>query len=722
MPLPEQSGRPTGTVPLSPAERAKARARLARKWAGQLSTSEYVPLEPDELQRVLAEVVDALVAAAQAEPFEAQSAAGHGAALVAAGCTGPAVLPQAMDVLGRGLLGLPELAAPRSGERVVLLLGALAAGYSEAVRLHTLSQQDTMLKALRVALQDTRKELVLAQARFEHLLAGSSSGIALSDPHGRFLLVNDALAAMLGQEKDQLTSSSLFEVTHPEDMGALRNAYRALTEGRLRRVRNEHRLVRADGERVWAMLSLGAIRPGEPGGQVVVVVEDSSELKLLQGQMNHQALHDRLTQLPNRQYFGSNLERVLRHADPARGITLYHLDLDGFSLITHGLGRAVGDQLLDTVARRLREVVAGEQAMVARFGADEFAVLVRNGPDTPDVVRMIHRITAALAEPLYVGESGLAASACLGVVDRPSPELSAEELLEAAELALARAKRNGCAQWALYDPFQDARDRARAGMAAALPGAWETGQLSVVYQPLSTMEDGQVVGVDALLSWDHPLRGPVRHEVCAELAEQTGLIMTLGVSALRRACAQARRWQRELDVALPLHLPLTANQSADPDLVGHVRSIVDSTGLAPELLWLGMPVAAVLNPAGEAAENLRLLATAGVRLELLDFGATPADLTCLEDLPVRAVRLAGWLVDRRPHRSGPDTLVARALRQLLQLVREHGVAVRVNGMEQPEQARWWREAGVETARGGHFGPAGPPEWIAERLRPPAPEG
>ncbi|MGW0516188.1 putative bifunctional diguanylate cyclase/phosphodiesterase [Crossiella sp. NPDC003009] len=715
VPFPE-SGRPPSAVPLSPAERAKARAKLARKWAGQISTTEYVPLEPEEFQRTLDDMVDALVDAARAEPFQAHPATAHGAELVAAGCTGPAALQHTMDVLGKGLLALPELAGlPRTAERVVLLLGALAAGYSEAVRLHTLSQQDTMLKALRVALQDTRRELVLAHGRFEHLLAGTSSGVAVTDAEGRFTLVNDGLAAILGQPKEELSRGSLFEVSHPEDVAALRNAYRSLLSGRVARVRNEHRLVRADGERVWAMLSLAAVRPGEPGAQVVAVVEDSSELKLLQGQMNRQALHDRLTQLPNRQYFGSNLERVRRQADPSTGITLYHLDLDGFSLITHGLGRGVGDLVLDTVARRLKAVVAGEEAMVARFGADEFALLVQNGPGTPDVVRMIQRITAALAEPLYVGDSGLAATACIGVVDRPARDLTGEELLEAAELALARAKRNGCAQWALYDPFQDARDREWASLAAALPGAWETGQLTVTYQPLSTMDGERLLGVDALLHWDHPRRGPVRHELCAELAEQTGLIMTLGVALLRKACAQLRDWRERLECDLPLHVPLTANQSADPDLVGHIRSIVDSTGLPADRLWLGMPAPALVNPGGEAAENLRLLAAAGVRMELLEFSTTAADLACLADLPVRAVRVAGWLVERQAHRGGRDTLVAGALRELSRLVRATGVRVVVAGVDTPEQAEWWRSIGADAARGGHFAPAEPPERFEELL-------
>ncbi|MCK2237470.1 MULTISPECIES: EAL domain-containing protein [unclassified Crossiella] len=716
LPRPE-SGWPIGAVPLSPAERAKARARLARRWAGQISTTEYVPLEPEEFQRSLDAMLDALVTAARADPFQPQQAAAHGAGLVEAGCTGPAALQHTMDVLGKGLLELPELAgSPHNPARVVQLLGALAAGYSEAVRLRTLSQQDTMLKALRVTLQDRSRELTLANARFEHLLAGTSSGVAVTDADGRILVVNDALAKILGLANEELPPGSLFELSHPEDVAALRNAYRSLLEGRSTRTRNEHRLVRADGERIWAVLCLAAVRPGEPGSQVVAVLEDSSELKLLQGQMNRQALHDRLTQLPNRQYFGSNLERVLRHADPAAGITLYHLDLDGFSLITHGLGRQIGDLVLDTVARRLKAVVAQEQAMVARFGADEFAVLVQNGPGTPDVVRMIERITAALAEPLYVGESGLATTACLGVVDRPSRDLSAEQLLEAAELALARAKRNGCAQWALFDPFQDARDRERAGLAAALPGAWETGQLSVAYQPLSTMDGSRVLGVDALLHWDHPRRGPVRHEVCADLAEQTGLIMTLGVAVLRRACAQVQQW-RELGHEVPLHVALTANQSADPDLVRHVRSIVDRTGLPPDRLWLGMPAPALLNPATEAAENLRLLAAAGVRTELLEFSATAADLTCLEDLPVRAVRVARALVDRQAHRTGQDSLVARALRELLRLVRETGVTVFVTGVEHEAQADWWQSVGVDAARGGHFGPAGPPERILDLLDP-----
>ncbi|MBP2476682.1 diguanylate cyclase (GGDEF)-like protein/PAS domain S-box-containing protein [Crossiella equi] len=707
LPLPEEARSHGGRTRVE--DRARARSRLARRWAGQIATTEYVPLEPEEFQQRLEELLDELVLAARAEPFAPHAAAGHGASLVGAGCTGPATLQHSMDVLGRGLLVLPELTGvPRLAERVVALLGSLAAGYSEAVRLHTLAQQDTMLKALRVALTETRRDLALAEARFDAVLAGTAHGIAITDADGRFVHVNEGLAAQLGQEVADLARSSLFEVTHPEDVAALRNAYRTLLGGQVARIRNEHRLRRADGERLWTVLTLTAARLGEGEPQVVAVLEDSSELTLLQGQMNRQALHDRLTGLPNRQYFDSNLERVLRVADPASGITLYHLDLDGFSLITHGLGREVGDLVLDTVGRRLSALVAEETAMVARFGADEFAVLVQNRPGTPDVVRMIGLLLAALTEPVYVGESGLAATACVGVVDRPPPELSAAEVAQAAELALARAKRNGRGQWALYDPFQDMRDRDRALLAVSLPGAWENGQLAVAYQPLAALADGQVVGVDALLSWQHPHRGELPHELCADLAEQTGLIMTLGVALLRRACAQAREWA-ERGQDLPLHVPLTANQSADPDLVGHVLSTVDATGIAPGRLCLGMPASVLADPAGEAVENLRLLATAGVRVEVLEFSTTAADLTYLADLPVRAVRVARWLVTRQAQQPGDGTVVAQALRAVLAVVHASGVRVLVNGVDSPAQARWWHGQGAHAGRGACYGPAGPPE-------------
>jgi EAL domain-containing protein (putative c-di-GMP-specific phosphodiesterase class I) len=314
-------------------------------------------------------------------------------------------------------------------------------------------------------------------------------------------------------------------------------------------------------------------------------------------------------------------------------------------------------------------------------------------------VTTVRRINEELSEPAYVDGHAIASPASIGVVDRPPAGMDAAALLEAAEMTLARAKRNGRTQWALFDPYQDDRDREMFGLAVSLPGAWENGELNVVHRPLVRLDGGGVVGLDAQLTWDHPVRGRLPHERCAELAEETGLILPLGSWLLGSACGEAQRRRTGLAADRPLHVGLTPNQSSDPDLLSRVLAVLDDTGMPADRLWLGIPAAALSQGDGEAAENLRLLASAGVAAEILDFSTAPGDLAHLEDLPVRAVRIARWMVRRQARCDREDSLVTLALREILSVVHRTGTTVIVDGVDTERQADWWRRVGADIAQG-----------------------
>ncbi|MEO6084605.1 MAG: EAL domain-containing protein [Umezawaea sp.] len=687
-------------VEASPTTRSAQRLALARKWANSLSSTAFIPLDNTQFRELLVSLLDRLVDAALAKRCAYASVHADGALLVRSGCTGAESLQVTMDVLGRGLPSLPELhGTARGGEPVVLVLGALATGYSEELRLLTMEQQESMCRALLKSLTESRQRLWEVQAEFDDVVDNSSNGVVLVDRCGAFVRANDVLGEILGYTGSEMAGLTLFDLIRPEEEVLFRESFAKLLTGVARRVQSEQRLLRKDGDNAWVTLTVTAPQPEDPESRFVVVVEDRTELNLLHGQLNHQALHDMLTRLPNRQYFSTSLERVARHAAPTTGITLYYLDLDAFSLITHGLGRRVGDLLLDSVAHRLEALFEGEEAMVARFGADEFAVLVENSPTTPDALSTVRRINEELSEPVYVDGYGVASPASIGVVDRPPAGMGAAALLEAAEMTLARAKRNGRTQWELFDPYQDARDREMFGLAVALPGAWENGELSVVHRPLVRLNGGEVVGLDALLSWEHPSRGRLPHERCAQLAEETGLILPLGSWLLGSACGEAESRRTGLGDDQPLHVGLTPNQSSDPDLLSRVLTVLGDTGLPADRLWLGIPAAALSQDNGEAAENLRLLASAGVATEILDFSTSPGDLAHLEDLPVRAVRIARWMVRRQARCDREDSLVTLALRGILAVVHRTGTTVIVDGVDTEQQAEWWRNVGADIARG-----------------------
>ncbi|MGW5053622.1 putative bifunctional diguanylate cyclase/phosphodiesterase [Actinokineospora sp. NPDC004072] len=678
---------------------ARARELLARKWAYLISGVSVIPLPTADLERELHEQVEALCAAVAADPLDTAAVERIGEAVVGLGYLGEDGLRQTVEVLAKGLPALPEFRpAAAFASRIALAVGALATGFLAANRRVVFEQQERLRLSLLKAVRDAKWNLKESEARFDEVITSSASGVVIVGLDGRLVRTNAAFADILGRTAAELAGQSLFDLVHPEAVGMLREVMDAAVDGGPERVRQSQRLLRADGD--VARISLTASLLRDPGGapsHFVVVVEDGTELMLLQSELNRQALHDVLTGLPNRQFFSSHLEGAVRRVDPVHGLTLLHLDLDSFGLVCDSLGWRAGERLLVHVATQLQSVLAREKAMVARFDGDEFGILLENTATTPNIVAIAAAINRALAEPVYVDGHGLAVSASIGVVRSAARDDDPADLLRAADLALRRAKARRCGQWELFDPNQDRADRTGIALAVDLPGAWEQGEIAVAYRPVVRLADRAVVGVSGVLRWDRA-EGPVAHERCVALAERTGLILPLGEWLVATAAGQVQWWQRTTP-ELDLSVALTAHQAFDADLVSRVVRVLESTGLPPDRLTVGMPVDVVSAP--EVAENLGVLAEMGVRTALSDFGLGPDDLAAAHDLGVRAVRVAARLADLRSRTKADYVGYVGAL---LPALRDTGVVVGVDGITTAEQARWWQEAGADVGTGPFFGP------------------
>ncbi len=682
MPNPGQSPDASSPQP----ELTRRRRALARKWTYLLSRVVVVPLTSEELDRELGEQLDVVCDALVRGQHDAEVLERAGQRLCALGYIGEPGLRCTLEVLGKGLLALPEFQpVEETAERIVLGLGALAVGFLAENQRSVIAQQESMQLSLFKAVRDAKSNLRESEARFDEVATSSSSGIMIIGLDGQLVRANAAIGDILGYLPAELTGTTLFDLVHPDSADVLRDAMRTLLDGTETRIRQSQRLIRKNGETARISLTTSLLRGAddEPS-HLVIVVEDGTELMLLQGELKRQVLHDVLTGLPNRQYFGSHLEAALRQADPTCGVTLLHLDLDAFGMVCNSLGRQAGDRLLVHVAQCLKVVLSREKAMIARFDGDEFGILLENSPTTPDVATIVAEINAELAEPTFVDGHGLAVSVSVGVVHRPSPDVDPVELLRAADLALRRAKtRRG--QWELYHPDQDAQDREEQSLAVSMPGAWEQGEVIAVYRPVVRLADGATAGVEALLRWDHPDLGRLTHARCADLAEQTGLILPLGEWLLRSASGQAVWWKN-----VPLIVGLTAYQAADADLINRVVRVLKETGLRPGRLTIGMSAQALRVP--EAADNFGVLADMGVATMLDGFDGGSADLALVEELPVKSVRLA-----RSPFAT-----------ELAALVHGSGAAILVGGVDTEEQAASWTAAGADLASGALFGAARPP--------------
>ncbi|GAA1286706.1 putative bifunctional diguanylate cyclase/phosphodiesterase [Saccharothrix xinjiangensis] len=685
------------------------RELLARKWAYLLSGAAVVPLTRDALDREVRGHLDALCAALHAEPFAARPVEGVGERLVRLGHVGEAGLRATVEVLGKGLLALPEFQpVERHAQRVVLGLGALSCGFLAASRRAVFEQQEAVQASLLKAVGDARWHLRESEARFEEVVTSSTSGVLLVDLDGRLTRTNAAITDILGRTAEELSGLALLDLVHPDSAKRLAEALRGLVAGERERVRQPQRLLRKDGDTARITLTASLLRDadGEPA-HFVAVVEDGTELELLRAELHRQALHDPPTGLPNRQFLTTHLESALRRADPVRGVTLFHLDLDGFGVVCNGLGRATGERFLGHVARRLEAVVAREEAMVARLGDDEFAVLVENTATTPDVATTVAELNRELSEPVYLDGSGVAVTASVGVVRRPHPDTPPDDVLRAAEQALRRAKSRRRGQWELFDPDRDLVEREGDRLAASMPGDLEEGRLSARYTPVVALADGALAGVSARLRRHRRGEEEVAHDRCVEQAERTGLILALGEWHLSTSCGQAA-WWRQAGFTGVLHVPLTRHQSCDADLVRRVRRVLGGTGLPADRLEVGVPVGALVEP--DAVDNLTVLAELGVGTSLDDFGLGPDDLAAVADLPIRRVRVARRVAARQLG-GGADHLA-----HLVPPVAVAGAEVAVDGVTTPEQAAWWRAAGATTATGPLYGEEEPPHVLSTAIR------
>jgi diguanylate cyclase (GGDEF)-like protein/PAS domain S-box-containing protein len=686
-----------------------------------VTRTSVVPISDNEIDNVIRGLLDRLVDTLTAATFSPQPAAGIGARLGEQGFAGEHSLGHTVEILGHGLPALAELSNVEGlTGKVISLLGVLASGYTTALRRRILDQQDDVKQALLQARQTAELERWASEARFRAVFDSAPLGMAISGLGGRITQTNGALVNILRYLPAELTGREVRDLFHPDDAAPLSAAYQELITGQRPDFRDRVKLRNAKGDTIWASLAVSVLRDaqGTPTHHVTMV-EDVTDTHLLEEHLRHQTLHDVLTGLPNQEYFWIRLKAVLERADPGATVTLCKIDLDGFAVVNIGHGHEAGDLVLQEVAVRLQRLITEEQAMVARFGADEFAILIEDSPTTPAATAFAAAVNAELAEPIYLGSCGVAVSAGVGVIRRTARGIEATELVRAANAALHRAKRTGRGQWEPDDLTADAQDQARYALAASMPGAWENGEVTLCYQPVVRLDPaagdtGRIVAVQTLLQWDHPRHSRLTPQDCAQLAEQTGLIISLGPWMVRQACRQLRVWRDQLGAAAPpVRVDLTAHLACDPDLMAVLRDALKSSGLPPQDLQLGIPVELVVTGCGDTEENLRALADAGVWTVLTRYGQAMGNLATLEHQQVRAVDITDALV--RIVAQQPDSIVRDAVTAMVPLIRRTGTAVVVAGIDTPEQADWWRQIGADSARGAAFAPPCPPEEIPALL-------
>jgi diguanylate cyclase (GGDEF)-like protein/PAS domain S-box-containing protein len=690
---------------------------FAAVWARAVYPVSTTSLSQQQLQDYLVPLAEQLHRLLSARNFDPWPAREVGGALVRAHCTDPRALSQSLDVIESYLLIYcppgPEAGQGTARARLPRLQHHLAAGYAGELRERALMEQEAISRAALTAQAGAERALRASEARFQALFRDSVIGIGIADLHGRIMEVNSALARMLAADIEDLRRLNVTDFVHPDDGEEVWELYQACARGERDHFRVQKPYFRQDGSVVWTDLTVSLIRDdaGRPQYQVAMV-EDITERQVLHDRLRHQATHDPLTGLANRTLFLDRLRRAMAADSPVRRVGVCYLDLDGFKAVNDSLGHQAGDQLLTAVAERFRKCLADDLAgapsrTVARMGGDEFTVLVTDPTGEEEMVDLARRLIGSLSGPVEVGGQLLSLTVSAGVLCCPADTLDAAEVVQAADIALLRAKADGVGRWAVYDADSHAREIARSTLSTHLPTALERGEFFLDYQPLVSLRDGSVTGAEALVRWRHPQHGTLGPDSFVPLAEQTGLIVPLGRWVLETACRQARAWQQELPgVPLRINVNLAPRQARSPELVHDVLRILKEVELDPQVLCLEITENALIGADDQALHALRRLTDHGVTIALDDFGTGYSNFSHLHRLPVHSIKIDRSLTGDLAQPGQPAPTTEKILTALVSLARALGLAVTAEGVETPEQATRLRTLGCDTAQGWHYGHPG----------------
>jgi diguanylate cyclase (GGDEF)-like protein/PAS domain S-box-containing protein len=550
-----------------------------------------------------------------------------------------------------------------------------------------------------------QKALKESEARYRTVVGNAPVVLFALDEEGVFTLSEGKGLKALGLEPGEVVGRSVFEV-YRNVPGILEHAQRAL-----------------GGEEISATEKVGPLAfeafyaplRAEDGGilGVIGVAADVTERERARERLRHQALHDPLTDLPNRTLFMDRLEHALATLEWSEGdaVAVLFVDLDDFKVVNDSLGHEVGDALLVAVAERLR--VALKEDTVARFGGDEFAILLESIIGPSDATHLARRIIEELRKPFVVEGREVYTSPSIGIVSAASSHDRPKDLLRKADLAMYAAKAKGKACYEAFDPAMSVRATERLEVENDLRRVIERGEIRAHYQPKVLLRTGEIVGTETLMRWEHPERGLLPPAAFISIAEKTDLIVPLGRWVLAEACRQTRGWQDLYSSGPPLGVSVNVSgrQLRHPELVKDVGRVLQETGLEPGSLGLEITESVLVEDELSTLATLRELKCLGIKLMIDDFGTGYSSLSYLKRLPADFLKIDRSFIERL----GEDPKDEGIVSAVIELARVLGMEAIAEGVENAEQAAHLRELGCHFAQGNLFSKPLPAEGVGALL-------
>ena len=598
-----------------------------------------------------------------------------------------------------GVLSVDNRATRRSfkeiDEAMLLSLADYAAIALENASLYQQAQQEIIERKRAVQAMSESEE------RYELAMRGAKDGLWDWDLKNNRVYYSQRWKSMLGYREDEIGTSpeEWFNRVYPEDYEKMKLEIANHLSGLTSHLECEQRIQHKDGTYHWmlarglAVWDFNGTATRMAGSQTDITDRKTAEHRLL-----HDAFHDTLTDLPNRALFMDRLRYAVERAKRRESylFAVLYLDLDRFKDVNDSLGHMMGDQLLVETSQRLSESLRPTDT-VARLGGDEFVLLLEDISNIGDATRVAERVQKKLTSTFRVDGHLVHISASIGIVLSLTGYQRAEDVLRDADIAMYRAKAMGKARYEIFDPAMRDRIMERLTLETQLRRALENQELRVYYQPIVSLENGRLTGVEALVRWQHPERGLIYPADFIPTAEETGLIIPLDRWVMAEACRQMRQWQQEIPVVIPLNISvnISGKQVAQPDLVETIRHILEETGLDGNLLKLEITESAIMENDEFTAEVFARLQELGVQIQIDDFGIGYSSLSYLPRFPLNALKIAQSFVRRMEE----DSSLYKIVQSIIMLTHGLGMGVIAEGVETKEQLARLRALGCEYGQG-----------------------